>query len=140
PPSCKSSTRPAHSFRGSARSGSISKVCSKLTDDGLELFSTALRNLLHAIEARSEAQRSRKAMKVDERLGRRKDAAEAGLQIAAQKKIATRLWAKDVTLWGADPRHQAVAKDRLGWLDVTQGMRHSTFEIASFAREAAQRF
>src|SRR5438270_5765489 len=118
----------------------LEQVCSKLTDEGLELFSTALRNLLHAIEARSEAQRSRKTMKVDERLGRRKDAAEAGLQIAAQKKIGARLWAKDATLWSSDPKHQEVAKDRLGWLEVTQKMRHDAFELASFAREAAQRF
>jgi transaldolase/glucose-6-phosphate isomerase len=118
----------------------LEEVCRKLTDDGLELFAVALRNLLHAIEARSEAQRSRKTSKVEERLGRRKDAAEQGLQIATQKKMAARLWAKDVTLWGADPNHQAVAKDRLGWLDVTQKMRHDAFELASFAREAAQRF
>jgi transaldolase / glucose-6-phosphate isomerase len=118
----------------------LEDVCRKLTDDGLELFAAALRNLLHAIEARSEAQRSRKAMKVEERLGRRKDAAEQGLQIAAQKKMAARLWAKDATLWGADPKHQAVAQDRLGWLEVTQKMRHDAPEMASFAREAAQRF
>jgi transaldolase/glucose-6-phosphate isomerase len=118
----------------------LEEACRKLTDDGLELFAVALRNLLHAIEARSEAQRSRKTCRVEERLGRRKDAGEQGLQFAAQKKIASRIWAKDVTLWGADPKHQAVAKDRLGWLDVTQKMRHDAFELASFAREAAQRF
>src|SRR6266571_2893124 len=62
----------------------LEAVCRKLTEDGLELFSTALENLLHAIGARSEAQRFRKARKVDERLGRRKDAAEQGLKIAAE--------------------------------------------------------
>ena len=118
----------------------LEEVCRKLTEDGLELFSTALENLLHAIGARSEAQRFRKARKVDERLGRRKDAAEQGLKIAADKKAGARLWAKDPSLWGADPKRQEVAKDRLGWLEVSQRMRPHAPELASFAKEAAQRF
>ncbi|MFL5310229.1 MAG: bifunctional transaldolase/phosoglucose isomerase [Myxococcales bacterium] len=118
----------------------LEAVCRKLTDEGLELFSTALTNLLHAIGARSEAQRFGKAHKVDERLGRRKDAAEQGLKAAAAKKVAARLWAKDPTLWSTDPKHQEVAKNRLGWLEVTQKMRHDAFELASFAKQAAQRF
>jgi transaldolase/glucose-6-phosphate isomerase len=118
----------------------LEAVCRKLTDEGLELFSTALKNLLHAIGARSEAQRFRKARKVDERLGRRKDAAEQGLKIAADKKAGARLWAKDASLWSSDPKHQEVAKNRLGWLDVTQKMRHDAPELAGFAKEAAQRF
>jgi len=118
----------------------LEAVCRKLTEEGLDLFSTALNNLLHAIGARSEAQRFRKSGKVDERLGRRKDAAEQGLKIAADKKVASRLWAKDATLWGGDPKHQQVAKERLGWLDVTQKMRHDAFELASFAKQASQRF
>src|SRR5207237_6084455 len=72
----------------------LEEVCRKLTDDGLELFSTALKNLLHAIGARSEAQRFRKAGKVDERLGRRKDDAEEGLKIAVEKKAGARLWTR----------------------------------------------
>ena len=118
----------------------LEEVCRKLTADGLDLFSKALENLLHAIAARSEAQRFRKAGRVDERLGRRKDAAEQGLKIAADKKAIARLWSRDPALWGADPKHQEVAKSRLGWLDVTQRMRHELPELASFAKEAAQRF
>src|SRR5216683_634888 len=118
----------------------LEEVCRKLTEDGLELFSTALKNLLHAIGARSEAQRFRKARKVDERLGRRKDAAEQGLKIAADRKVGARLWAKDPSLWSSDPKHQEVAKNRLGWLEVTQRMRNDAPGLASFAKEAAQRF
>ncbi|HYV66165.1 MAG TPA: bifunctional transaldolase/phosoglucose isomerase, partial [Myxococcales bacterium] len=118
----------------------LEEVCRKLNDDGLDLFSKALENLLHAISARSAAQRFRKAGKVDERLGRRKDAAEQGLQIAADKKAIARLWSKDLSLWGADPKHQEVAKDRLGWLDIAQRMRRELPELASFAKEAALRF
>jgi len=118
----------------------LEEVCRKLTEDGLELFSTALKNLLHAIGARSEAQRFRRARKVDERLGRRKDAAEQGLKIAADKKAGARLWAKDPSLWSSDPKHQEVAKNRLGWLEVTQRMRNDAPGLASFAKEAGQRF
>src|SRR3989442_2184618 len=118
----------------------LEEVCRKLTDDGLKLFSTALENLLHAISARSEAQRSRKAQKVDERLGKRKDAAQHGLKTAPEKKVGARLWAKDPALWSQDPKHQQVAKHRLGWLDVRERMRPELPGLASFAKEAAQRF
>jgi transaldolase / glucose-6-phosphate isomerase len=118
----------------------LEQVCKKLTDDGLDLFTNALQGLLHAIAARSEAQRSRKAQRVEERLGKRRAAAEKGLALAESKKAGARLWAKDATLWGTDPQVQAVAKDRLGWLEVHSWARHNLFEISAFAKEAAQRF
>jgi glucose-6-phosphate isomerase len=79
-------------------------------------------------------------MKVEERLGKKREAAQEGVRLAEQKKVAQRLWAKDATLWSDDPKHQAVAKNRLGWLEVANKMRHDAFEIASFAKQAAQRF
>src|SRR6267143_878427 len=53
----------------------LEQVCRKLTDDGLDLFSRALDGLLHAISARSAAQRGAKQMALQERLGRRKEEA-----------------------------------------------------------------
>jgi transaldolase/glucose-6-phosphate isomerase len=118
----------------------LEKACAKLTVDGLELFSKAFEALLKALADRSEAQRSSKAMKVEERLGKRQQDAEAGLAAAAQKKAGSRLWARDATLWGDDPKHVAVAKNRLGWLEVTKFVRQNLAELSSFANEAAQRF
>src|SRR5205823_13141632 len=87
----------------------LEHVCKKLTEEGLDLFSKALDQLLRAVSGRSIAQKGRLTMKVDERLGKKRDAAQEGLRLAEQKKMAQRLWAKDATLWGDDPKHQAVA-------------------------------
>ncbi|SRR6266851_3848924 len=118
----------------------LEAVCKKLTDEGLELFSKALDALLEAIEARAIAQRSARQTKLEERLGKRKDDAQKGIEIAKQKKAAARLWARDVSLWGDDPQHQAVAKNRLGWLEATQFARQHQVDLAAFAKEAGQKF
>src|SRR6267154_1866558 len=87
----------------------IEEVCKKLTDEGLDLFTKALDGLLRAIAGRALAVKVRRTMKVEERLGKKRDAAQEGVRLAEQKKMAQRLWAKDATLWGDDPKHQAVA-------------------------------
>ena len=118
----------------------IQQVCKKLTDEGLDLFSKALDQLLRAVSGRALAQKSRRTLKLDERLGKKRDAAQEGVRLAEQKKMAQRLWAKDAKLWGDDPKHQEVAKNRLGWLDVMGKMRKEAPAMTSFAKEAAQRF
>src|SRR6267154_2263281 len=87
----------------------IEEVCKKLTDEGLDLFTKALDGLLRAIAGRALAVKVRRTMKVEERLGKKRDAAQEGVRLAEQQKMAQRLWAKDATLWGDDPKHQAVA-------------------------------
>ncbi|TMA26784.1 MAG: bifunctional transaldolase/phosoglucose isomerase [Deltaproteobacteria bacterium] len=114
----------------------LEQVCKKLTDDGLELFSKALDGLLHAIEARAAAQRSVKQMQLSERLGKGKDDAARGIELAREKKAAARLWARDASLWG----EKNVAKDRLGWLDSTRFVREQLGDLNAFARQAAERF
>ena len=118
----------------------LEQVCQKLTEEGLDLFSNALASLLNTIEGRSLAQRAARGMKLLEKPGKRKAEVEKGLELAAKKKAGSRLWARDAALWGDDPKHQAIAKARLGWLDVVKRMRHDAPELSSFAREAAARF
>ena len=114
----------------------LEKVCAELTEQGLDLFSKALDGLLHAISARAAAQTFAKKAQLRESLGRRKEDAAAGLDSAREKKIGARLWARDTALWGA----KNVAKTRLGWLDATKFGKDHAAEIATFAREAAQKF
>ena len=110
-----------------AEFGDDAVVCAKLTDDGLDLFSKALDGLLHAISARSAAQGFARKAQLRESLGRRKDDAAEGLRFAREKKIATRLWAKDASLWGA----KNVAKTRLGWLELPKFARERLPECLS---------
>src|SRR4051812_23733996 len=114
----------------------LEAVCAKLTDDGLDLFTKALDGLLHAISARSAAQGFARKSQLRESLGRRKDDGAEGLKIAREKKIGSRLWARDAALWGT----KNVAPTRLGWLDSPRFARDHLPELTAFAKEAAQRF
>src|SRR5438132_747909 len=105
----------------------LEKVCAELTEQGLDLFSKALDGLLHAISARAGAQTFAKKAQLRESLGRRKDDAAAGLDAVREKKIGTRLWARDTALWGA----KNVAKTRLGWLDATKFGKDHAAELAT---------
>jgi glucose-6-phosphate isomerase len=50
-------------------------------------------------------------------------------------RFAARLWDKDATLWSADPAHQKVAGNRLGWLDLPATMAAELEELDSFVGE-----
>ncbi len=51
--------------------------------------------------------------------------------------FAARLWRKDATLWSADPAHQRVAANRLGWLDLPARLAAQTAGLRRFAAEVA---
>src|SRR5256712_12964438 len=114
----------------------LEAVFAELTDQGLDLFTKALDGLLHAISARAAAQTFAKKAQLRESLGRRKEDAAAGLDAVREKKIGARLWSRDTALWGA----KNVAKTRLGWLDATKVGKDHAAQLATFAREAAQKF
>jgi glucose-6-phosphate isomerase len=59
----------------------------------------------------------------------------AGWIGAARAELATRLWARDATVWSADPAHQRVAANRLGWLDLPQAMAAGVPGLEAFAAE-----
>jgi glucose-6-phosphate isomerase len=48
-----------------------------------------------------------------------------------------RLWARDPGLWSDEPAHQAVARNRLGWLDIAAKMAPRAAELSAFAAEVA---
>ena len=54
---------------------------------------------------------------------------------ARRAGFAAGLWRKDATLWSADPAHQKVAANRLGWLDLPAGMRGEVTGLEGFAAE-----
>src|SRR5213593_4650126 len=61
------------------------------------------------------------------------DVVQARLATLESSGWMQRLWARDPGLWSDDPAHQAVARNRLGWLDVAQRMRGSIADLAGFA-------
>lgn len=65
-------------------------------------------------------------------LGELESAVQARLGQLAGQKVIERIWARDHTVWGDDPREIA---DRLGWLDAVDRSRGDLDEIRGFVRE-----
>ncbi len=67
-------------------------------------------------------------------LGAYEDAVQQRLVEWQRADLATRLWAKDPTVWFAEPR--AEITDRLGWLDLPDAMRPKVAPLKALADEA----
>ena len=117
----------------------LEAVCTQLTKEGVVLFEKAFDGLLHVIAARSAALKHKREVRWQESFGRRAAEAEAGLEEARSKKLGNKLWTRDLTIWG-DEKHQAVAKNRLGWLELYKTMQPHVPELVAFAKEARERF
>jgi transaldolase/glucose-6-phosphate isomerase len=70
------------------------------------------------------------------RLGRDAEAVERRLRRWRDERFGERLWAKDHTLWSAEPVPELT--DRLGWLELPASMAGEVDALERFAREAAE--
>ncbi len=71
-------------------------------------------------------------------LGAAQPAFEARLAALEASRFAERLKRRDATLWSADPAHQRVAANRLGWLEAPGVMAGHAGELEAFAAEQAR--
>ncbi len=62
------------------------------------------------------------------------------LDSLAKDDFLKRLWAKDASLWSADPQHAAIVRRALGWLDIPQHLLEAVPGIQAFAKHAAAEF
>ena len=63
---------------------------------------------------------------------------EVTLTDLARRQAVARIWSKDAALWKADPEHQKVIRNSLGWLRVTATVREHAANLAKFAVEVDQ--
>jgi transaldolase/glucose-6-phosphate isomerase len=71
------------------------------------------------------------------RLGRFQSLVEERGKVWESERFAERLWAKDPTLWSAEPMPEL--SDRLGWLDLPERMQAEAPALAAFATEVKER-
>lgn len=64
-------------------------------------------------------------------------AVDAAVARAGAEGWPARLWSRDDRLWGDDPAHRAVARNRLGWLDAPARLRDRRAELEALAAAAA---
>ncbi|MCD6290259.1 MAG: hypothetical protein J7M34_07125, partial [Anaerolineae bacterium] len=60
---------------------------------------------------------------------------DARLGELERARAVERIWAKDATLWKDDPDHQAVIRNRLGWLAIAELMMEHVDELRSLAQK-----
>jgi hypothetical protein len=63
---------------------------------------------------------------------------EATLADLQQRDAAARIWAKDPSLWKAEPDHQKIIRNSLGWLTVMATIRQHAAHLAKLAVEVGR--
>jgi transaldolase/glucose-6-phosphate isomerase len=114
----------------------MAAVTRQLEEQGVEAFAKDYQKLLNSIaEKRTQVLASSpKASAVPEAGGLPADV-HATLDQLQQQRFPQRLWERDPSLWKNDPAHQAVIRNALGWLRVSNAMLGHLEALASFVQE-----
>jgi len=72
--------------------------------------------------------------------GTLKNAYGRELQSFLSKNVLARLWAKDVSLWPAEPHQAEILKSNLSWLDLPQQLGTLVTRVAARAAEIEPAF
>ncbi|HEY8840912.1 MAG TPA: bifunctional transaldolase/phosoglucose isomerase, partial [Candidatus Dormibacteraeota bacterium] len=111
----------------------IDQVTYELEVEGVESFTKSFETLLGAIAQSSKDIRSGKGPRQWHSLGTLQPAVDKQLTRLDKEDASRRLWAKDSTLWTADPAKREEIRDRLGWLNVAEKMLEHAAEFRELA-------
>jgi transaldolase/glucose-6-phosphate isomerase len=100
----------------------LDQVTHELEVEGVEAFTKSFESLLATLTKASQAIRAGKGPRQWYSLGRLQSAVDVQLTKLQKDNAPRRLWAKDSTLWTADPEKRQEIRERLGWLDVADKM------------------
>jgi transaldolase/glucose-6-phosphate isomerase len=115
----------------------LDEVTAELLDDGIELFCTAMDQLLAGIELRRSAVATGAPPTVEASIpSDLQDAVSARVKQAVADGVAQRLWRHDPSLWGGPGVPEI--EDRLGWLHVSETMAEQVAELEAFAAECRE--
>ena len=111
----------------------LDQVTRELEVEGVESFTKSFESLLATIKKESQNIQTGKGPRQWYSLGPLQPKVDARVASLQKADAPRRLWAKDSTLWTADPAKREEIRDRLGWLNVAEKM----LEHASEFRELA---
>src|SRR5437660_6572812 len=100
----------------------LDQVTHELEVEGVEAFTKSFESLLAALEKSAKDIKAGKGPRQWFSLGRLQPAVDTQIAKLQKDDAPRRLWAKDSTLWSADPAKRQEIHDRLGWLDVADKM------------------
>ena len=112
----------------------LRQVTHELEVEGVEAFTKSFESLKSALAKSAKEIKAGKGPRQWHSLGRLQPAVDAQLAKLQKEDAPRRLWAKDSTLWSADPNKRQEIRDRLGWLDVADKMLEKADELGELAR------
>ena len=113
---------------------SLDQVTQELEVEGVEQFVKSFDSLLDTLKKESQKIRAGKGPRQWYSLAKLQPPVDARLASLQKDDAPRRLWAKDSTLWTADPGKREEIRDRLGWLNVAEQMLEHVQEFRDLAR------
>src|SRR5438128_2910498 len=114
---------------------SLVQVTHELEVEGVEAFTKSFESLLAALEKSAKDIKAGKGPRQWFSLGRLQPAVDTQIAKLQKDDAPRHLWAKDSTLWSADPARRQEIHDRLGWLDVADKMLEKADEFRDLAKQ-----
>jgi transaldolase/glucose-6-phosphate isomerase len=111
----------------------LDDITAELQDQGVDAFAASYHDLLHALDEKARRLRAGQVDTQTLELGALDGAVTAQLDDWAATSFTRRLWAKDHTLWTAEPTSEMA--DRLGWLTLPETMHDIVDDLEDFADE-----
>jgi transaldolase / glucose-6-phosphate isomerase len=115
----------------------MTDVTDKLLSDGVDAFVTPMEKLLAGIESKREAIVTGRPATIEAWLpDELEPAISARARAAVDADVASRIWKKDDTLWGAKGAPEV--GNRLGWLTIGESLREEVPDLKAFAAQAVE--
>jgi transaldolase / glucose-6-phosphate isomerase len=116
----------------------LNRVTYELEVEGVDAFTKSFESLLATLTKTSKDIRAGKGPRQWYSLGRLQPVVDAQVARLQKDDAPRRLWAKDSTLWTADPAKRQEIHDRLGWLDVADKMLEKAEEFEELSEEGEE--
>src|SRR5262249_14680270 len=111
----------------------LRQVTQQLEVEGVDAFVKSFDSLLAALDKNAKDIKAGKGPRQWHSLGALQPAVDTQLARLQKDDAPRRLWAKDSTLWSADPAKRQEIHDRLGWLDVADKMLEKAGDLRELA-------
>jgi len=113
----------------------LDQVTAELEVEGVDTFTKSFESLLATLAKASAEIKAGKGPRQWHSLRRLQPAVDLMVARLQQEDAPKRLWAKDPTLWSADPGKAQEIRDRLGWLTVADAMQEKAGELRQLAAD-----
>ena len=114
-------------------------VARALEDDGIEKFAQSFETLLGVIASKRKALAAQTPPSHSAAVQAIDPAVAGRLATIAVAQLPKRIWARDPTVWKADPNTPEI-RDRLGWLTVGEAMAQQVKSLNAFSDEVRAEF